>query len=38
MKITSKPFGLLPDNSQVTLYTLSNNNGLKADIIDYGGK
>lgn len=37
MKITSKPFGLLPDNSQVTLYTLSNNNGLKADIIDYGG-
>lgn len=37
MKILSKPFGLLPDKSLVSLYTLSNKNGLKTDIIDYGG-
>lgn len=36
MKISSRPFGILPDNSQVTLFTLSNKNGLKAEIIDYG--
>lgn len=37
MKITSRNFGVLPDNSQVTIYTLTNINGLKADILDYGG-
>ena len=37
MSITSKPFGTLPDKSMVTLYTLTNSNGVKADITDYGG-
>lgn len=37
MSITSKPFGTLPDNSRVTMYTLTNKNGVRADIIDYGG-
>lgn len=37
MSIISKPFGRLPDGTGVTLYTLTNKNGLKADIINYGG-
>ncbi len=37
MGIVSKPFGVLPDGTGITLYTLSNNNGVQAGIIDYGG-
>ncbi|MGI6125105.1 MAG: aldose epimerase family protein [Acetivibrionales bacterium] len=37
MSITSKPFGSMPDGTSVTLYTLTNKNGLKAEIINYGG-
>lgn len=37
MGITSKPFGVLPDQTRITLYTLTNVNGIKADIMDYGG-
>ena len=37
MSITSKPFGNMPDGTGITLYTLTNKNGLKAEIINYGG-
>lgn len=37
MGITSKPFGVLSDGTSITLYSLTNNNGIQADIIDYGG-
>lgn len=36
MVIASKPFGILPDKAEATLYTLENNNGIKADILNYG--
>lgn len=32
-----KPFGKLPDGREAHLYTLSNANGLQADITDFGG-
>jgi aldose 1-epimerase len=37
MKIVSKPFGTMPNGNEITLYTLSNKNGLKAEIINLGG-
>ncbi|NLB79445.1 MAG: galactose mutarotase [Clostridiaceae bacterium] len=37
MSITSRPFGNLPDGTGVNLYTLTNKNGLKAEILNYGG-
>lgn len=37
MNITSKPFGNMPDGTGITLYTLTNKNGLKAEIMNYGG-
>lgn len=37
MGIISKPFGVLPNGTMITLYTLTNDNGIKAGIIDYGG-
>ncbi|MGI6083926.1 MAG: aldose epimerase family protein [Acetivibrionales bacterium] len=37
MCITSKPFGCMPDGTGVTLYTITNKNGLKVDITNYGG-
>jgi aldose 1-epimerase len=35
--ITSRPYGKTAGGAAVTLYTLTNANGLEADIIDYGG-
>ncbi|MFP5391216.1 MAG: aldose epimerase family protein [Gammaproteobacteria bacterium] len=35
--ITSAPFGTLPDGRQVTLYTLTNSNGLVVKVSDFGG-
>jgi aldose 1-epimerase len=37
MSITSKPYGSMPDGTGVILYTLTNKNGLKAEILNYGG-
>ena len=37
MKITSKPYGTLPNGEVVTQYTLENDNGLSASILNYGG-
>ena len=36
MSIEIKPFGNLPDGREVTAYTLSNNTGVSARILDYG--
>ena len=35
--ITSEPFGTLPSGEAVTLFTLTNANGMVARVIDYGG-
>ena len=35
-KISQNPFGQMPDGRKVTLYELTNENGLYASIIDYG--
>lgn len=37
MRITSKPFGSIPSGQSATLYTLTNTNGLTAEITNYGG-
>ncbi len=37
MKIISKPYGSLPSGQSATLFTLSNSNGLSAEITNYGG-
>jgi len=37
MSITSKPFGQTPDGKQVDIFTLTNNNGLVAQITNFGG-
>ncbi|MHB8055054.1 MAG: aldose epimerase family protein [Candidatus Aminicenantales bacterium] len=36
MKIVKSSFGTLPDGSTVDLYTLTNKNGLKAQLMTYG--
>ena len=36
MRITKKPFGRI-NNQDIYLYSLVNNNGMKAEIMDYGG-
>jgi aldose 1-epimerase len=36
MSLESKPFGRLPDNSEVTLFTLSNQKGVRASVMNYG--
>jgi aldose 1-epimerase len=36
MSLQTRPFGKLPDNSEVTLYILGNKNGLIASVINYG--
>ena len=37
MPITSKHFGTLPTGDDVTLYTLSSEDGSAVDIMTYGG-
>jgi len=37
MNISKQPYGVLPDGKSVDLYTLVNNNGMKACITTYGG-
>ena len=37
MSITSRPYGSLPDGTGVNLFTLTNKNGLKTEILNYGG-
>lgn len=37
MSIDKKPFGQTPDGEQADLYTLTNANGLRAKITNYGG-
>jgi aldose 1-epimerase len=37
MSIEKQPFGKTEDGISIDLYTLTNSNGLKADIITYGG-
>ena len=37
MSITSKSYGRLPSGESIQLYTLSNANGLSAEITNYGG-
>lgn len=37
MSITSKPFGQTPDGKQVDIFTLTNKNGLVAQITNFGG-
>ena len=37
MNLTSKPFGTSPDGTPVSLYTLSNDQGLEVSITNYGG-
>lgn len=37
MRISVKPFGVLPDGKQAMLYTLENNQGLRAEITNLGG-
>jgi aldose 1-epimerase len=35
-QVEQTPFGTMPDGKAITSYTLSNRNGVKAKIIDYG--
>ncbi|MBN1457657.1 MAG: galactose mutarotase [Sedimentisphaerales bacterium] len=37
MSVTSEKFGQTPDGKNVDIYTLTNDNGLSAQIINYGG-
>jgi aldose 1-epimerase len=37
MSIVTKSFGKLPSGEEVSLFTLSNKNGLTADVTNYGG-
>jgi len=37
MKISSKPFGLMPTGEEVLIFSLSNNQGVEVKIINYGG-
>ena len=36
-KITSRPFGTMPDGKEVTLYTLKNSQGVEMSVMNYGG-
>ena len=34
--ISKRPFGILPDGTQVSCWTLTNEKGLQAEVLDYG--
>ena len=34
--ITQKLFGNMPDGTPITLYSISNKNGVQADVMNYG--
>jgi aldose 1-epimerase len=36
-KVEQKPYGKMPDGTPIEMYTLSNANGMRAEIITYGG-
>lgn len=36
MSITATPYGKLPNDQEVTLFTLKNNNGLSAQVMNFG--
>ena len=36
MNISKRPFGTLPDGTAVTCWTLTNDEGLRAEVLDYG--
>jgi aldose 1-epimerase len=36
-KVTSRPFGVLPDGKEVTLYTVKNSQGVEMSVMNYGG-
>src|SRR5687767_12881142 len=36
-KVTSRPFGALPDGQAVTLFTLKNSQGVEMSVMNYGG-
>ncbi|WP_228850781.1 aldose epimerase family protein [Aegicerativicinus sediminis] len=35
--IDKKTFGVMPDNSEISVYTLKNDNGMEVSVINYGG-
>ncbi len=37
LSVTVKPFGTTPDGQPVKMYRLENNNGMKVNVITYGG-
>lgn len=37
MQISTRNFGTMPGGEKITLYALTNNNGMKAEIMNYGG-
>ena len=37
MSVAKSKFGVMPDGSVVSKYTLSNANGMRVGILDYGG-
>jgi len=36
-KVEQRPYGTMPDGAPIEMYTLSNANGMRAEIITYGG-
>jgi aldose 1-epimerase len=36
IRASSKPFGSLPDGSEVTVWTLRNRNGMEVEVLNYG--
>jgi aldose 1-epimerase len=37
LRITSEPFGVMPDGQQVQLFSLANDQGMEVKVINYGG-
>ena len=35
--VTKKSFGIMPDSTQVNLYTLTNHSGITMKVTNYGG-